>query len=175
MKPTQDIIDELRKESAHGPCPRRVSDLLTEAADRIDHLFASGIHTCHADCQRPMCVLRRERDKALAELAALRARVDELEAALRDACESSDSAGYGMIATTFILDLLARAESATPDHIRDAAKMVSSAKHPDTERTTIGEYEGQDGRRYWWTGNAWLYPGQEVAVVAARKHGGAHD
>ena len=68
MRPTQDIIDELRKESAHGPCPRRVSDMLTEAADRLDHLFASGIHTCHADCQRPMCVLRRERDKALAEL-----------------------------------------------------------------------------------------------------------
>lgn len=76
MKPTQEIIDELRKESAHGPCPRRVSDLLTEAADRLDHLFASGIHTCHADCQRPMCVLRRERDKALADLARVTAERD---------------------------------------------------------------------------------------------------
>lgn len=77
MKPTNDIIDELRKEAAHGPCPRRVSDLLTEAADRLDHLFASGIHTCHADCQRPMCVLRRERDKALAELERVKAERDD--------------------------------------------------------------------------------------------------
>lgn len=68
MKPTQDIIDELR-------CRNRwlKEDLLEEAAERLEHLFASGIHTCHADCQRPMCVLRRERDAALK-------RVKELEA-----------------------------------------------------------------------------------------------
>ena len=50
----------------------------------------------------------------------------------------------------------ARAESATP------------AKHPDTEPEVIGGYEGSDGRRYWWTGGAWIYPGQEVAIISAR-------
>lgn len=76
MKPTQEIIDELRKEAAHPPTPARVAGLFTEAADRIEHLYASGIHTCHADCQRPMCVLRRERDKALAELERVKAERD---------------------------------------------------------------------------------------------------
>ena len=52
---------------------------------------------------------------------------------------------------------LARAESATP------------AKHPDAEPEVIGGYEGEGGRRFWWTGGTWLYPGQEVAVISARK------
>ena len=76
MKPTQEIIDELRKEAAHPPTPARVAGLFTEAADRIEHLYASGIHTCHADCQRPMCVLRRERDKAHADLARVTAELE---------------------------------------------------------------------------------------------------
>jgi hypothetical protein len=107
MKPTTDIVEELRlynrwrrgDEAITAPDPTTLGKLIDDAADRIEHLFARGIHTCHDDCQRPMCVLRRERDKALADLAALRA----------------------------------RAESATPDHFRDATKMVSPAKHPDTE------------------------------------------
>ena len=69
MKTTDDIIDELRLAATSDPAPAGLSGLLTEAADRLDNLFASGIHTCHADCQRPMCVLRRERDKAQADLA----------------------------------------------------------------------------------------------------------
>lgn len=83
MKPTTDIVEELRlynrwrrgDEAITAPDPTTLGKLLDDAADRIEHLFASGIHTCHADCQRPMCVLRRERDKAQA----LRARVAELE------------------------------------------------------------------------------------------------
>jgi hypothetical protein len=30
----------------------------------IENLKASGIHTCHDKCKRPMCVMVRERDKA---------------------------------------------------------------------------------------------------------------
>ena len=176
----------MRKEAAHPPTPARVAGLFTEAADRIEHLYASGIHTCHADCQRPMCVLRRERDKALAELErvtaergakaeecreviahaakamedrhALRARVAELE---------DESADLRLKVTELrrrIYEIqqvekpaIARAESATP------------AKHPDAEPEVIGGYEGEGGRRFWWTGGTWLYPGQEVAVISARK------
>ena len=76
MKTTDDIIDELRLAATSDPAPAGLSGLLTEAADRLDNLFASGIHTCHDQCQRPMCVLRRERDKAQAELARVTAERD---------------------------------------------------------------------------------------------------
>jgi hypothetical protein len=32
-------------------------------AEEIENLKASGIHTCHDQCKRPMCVMRRERDR----------------------------------------------------------------------------------------------------------------
>ena len=84
MKPTTDIVEELRlynrwrrgDEAITAPDPTTLGKLLDDAADRIEHLFASGIHTCHADCQRPMCVLRRERDKAQADLARVTAERD---------------------------------------------------------------------------------------------------
>ena len=80
MKPTADIVEELRlynrwrrgDEAITAPDPTALGKLLDESADRLEHLFASGIHTCHADCQRPLCVMRRERDNARSELAAAR-------------------------------------------------------------------------------------------------------
>ena len=64
-----------------------------EGADAIESLRrdlenerARGIHTCHDRCDRPMCVLRRERD-------ALRARVAELEAALAN----REAAGFVLV------------------------------------------------------------------------------
>jgi len=41
---------------------------LTLAKDRIDDLEAATIHSCGANCQRPMCVLRRELADAKAQL-----------------------------------------------------------------------------------------------------------
>jgi len=35
-----------------------------EAIRQLENIKASSIHTCHDRCQRPMCVLRRERDEA---------------------------------------------------------------------------------------------------------------
>jgi hypothetical protein len=35
-----------------------------EAIRQLENLKASAIHTCHDQCQRPMCVLRRERDES---------------------------------------------------------------------------------------------------------------
>ena len=75
MKPTAEIVEELRDAVEQTTDPRYVR-LFMEAADRIEHLFASGIHTCHADCQRPLCVMRRERDKAQNDLARVTAELE---------------------------------------------------------------------------------------------------
>ena len=55
---------------------------LTAENERLENLTASGIHTCHADCQRPMCVMRRERDKAQSDLARVTAERDRYHDAL---------------------------------------------------------------------------------------------
>lgn len=52
-------------------------DELKQENERLENLTASGIHTCHSECQRPMCVLRRERDKLAAELMKVTAERDE--------------------------------------------------------------------------------------------------
>ena len=85
----------------------------------------------------------------------------ELEAALREILRIVDADGadesYDKAIAREAACAIARAESATP------------AKHPDAEPEVIGGYEGEGGRRFWWTGGTWLYPGQEVAVISARK------
>ena len=35
-----------------------------ERDEARDRQWADGIHSCHNECARPMCVLRRERDEA---------------------------------------------------------------------------------------------------------------
>jgi hypothetical protein len=35
-----------------------------EARRKLEDLDVAAIHSCHDQCQRPMCVLRRERDEA---------------------------------------------------------------------------------------------------------------
>ena len=42
---------------------RGVGLLRDEAIRQLENIKASSIHSCHDQCQRPMCVLRRERDK----------------------------------------------------------------------------------------------------------------
>jgi hypothetical protein len=47
----------------------------------IENLKASGIHTCRDQCQRPMCVMRRERDEAREleeKLAKAKAKLEEI-------------------------------------------------------------------------------------------------
>lgn len=38
------------------------------AIRQLENLKASAIHTCHDQCQRPMCVLRRERDEVMRQI-----------------------------------------------------------------------------------------------------------
>jgi hypothetical protein len=60
-----------------SPVLRAVSQRLErerdEAIRQLENIKASSIHTCHDECQRPMCVLRRERDELAALLAAEKA------------------------------------------------------------------------------------------------------
>jgi len=44
---------------------------LNAARAEIERLDTVGIHSCHKDCQRLPCVLRRERDEARAEIEAI--------------------------------------------------------------------------------------------------------
>lgn len=60
------------------------------------------------------------------------ARVAELVAALRETLDDPNSTISGALYYR-MEQVLARAESGVPDHIRDAAQMVSPDKHPDTE------------------------------------------
>lgn len=43
-----------------------------EAREALENHMAATIHTCHDECKRPMCVLRRERDEAREEAARIR-------------------------------------------------------------------------------------------------------
>lgn len=38
-----------------------------EARQELENRDASGVHSCHANCKRPICVIRRERDEARRE------------------------------------------------------------------------------------------------------------
>lgn len=66
-------IIKLCRERAEGYGAMRHTALtaiaLDKAADEIERLDTNGIHSCHDECTRPMCVQRR--------------RIEALEAALR--------------------------------------------------------------------------------------------
>lgn len=51
---------------------RRLSQERDEAREALENHMAATIHTCHDECKRPMCVLRRERDEAREEAARIR-------------------------------------------------------------------------------------------------------
>ena len=51
---------------------RRMERERDEARRKLEDLNVAAIHSCHDQCQRPMCVLRRERDELLERNAKLR-------------------------------------------------------------------------------------------------------
>jgi len=53
--------DSLRDATVQSEFARTLERELNEARDRQ---WANSIHSCHNECARPMCVLRRERDEA---------------------------------------------------------------------------------------------------------------
>jgi hypothetical protein len=60
---------------------------LAAAREEIERLDTVGIHSCHNDCQRPNCVLRRE-------LKAVTEQRDRLAVALKELLTTGDN-GYG--------------------------------------------------------------------------------
>ena len=57
--------DSLRDATVQSEFARTLERELNEVRDRQ---WADAIHSCHNECARPMCVLRRERDEAIAAL-----------------------------------------------------------------------------------------------------------
>ena len=56
-----------------------------EARRQFENLKAAAIHTCHDQCQKPMCVLRRERDEAREKIKRQAERIRQLEGATNHA------------------------------------------------------------------------------------------
>ena len=51
-----------------------------------------------------------------------------------------------------------------------AAQAQLAAERKELEEAEVlGKYYGVAGRRWWWSGGAWLYPGQKVVVIDAAK------
>jgi hypothetical protein len=73
----QPIIYAINENGYQVPCvdieyARKLERERDEARRRLEDLDVAAIHSCHNECQRPMCVLRRERDELLERNAKLR-------------------------------------------------------------------------------------------------------
>ena len=53
-----------------------------EARRKLNNLDVTAIHSCHNECQRPICVLRRERDEARDDAAHWKSEWEIVEARL---------------------------------------------------------------------------------------------
>lgn len=71
-----------------------------------------------------------------------------------------------------VLAALLEDADAGNDVIRDAALNLTAAlaEFWDHEEL-LGSNPRTDGRRDWWSGGVWLYPGDEVVVLRARQPG----
>ena len=59
-------------EDEHYPWPRfPAAAELRRLHAEVERLTVNGIHTCHQECQRPMCRLTRQRDALLEALKAM--------------------------------------------------------------------------------------------------------
>jgi hypothetical protein len=65
-------MDGVTYDGAVASLCRRMERERDEARKKLEDLDVAAIHSCHNECQRPMCVLRRERDELLERNAKLR-------------------------------------------------------------------------------------------------------
>ncbi len=55
-----------------------------EAREALENHTTATIHTCHSECKRPMCVLRRERDEAREKLSRVLKLLDDYDQAIKN-------------------------------------------------------------------------------------------
>ena len=51
-------------ESAARRVAEKAAAEIAQLQARIDNITAQGVHSCHDECQRPLCIMRRERGAA---------------------------------------------------------------------------------------------------------------
>ena len=113
---------------------------LAEAKQEIERLDTRGIHSCHDNCQRPMCVLRRElktvtdqRDEALSDLEFRRDLYKIQTKRLDDVCEQRDRLAEACRLLMKIIGPLENPEWATDEEIDRAYDAGEAALEAITE------------------------------------------
>jgi hypothetical protein len=55
------------------------------------------------------------------------------------------------------------------DSESDARRIAAALSASSEVEDVIGEYSRDDGRREWWSGGAWLYPGDQIIIRSTEK------
>lgn len=61
----ESLLDDIDVSDAINSLARADTEIAA-LREEVQNLKATSIHTCHAHCRRPLCVMRRERDAAQA-------------------------------------------------------------------------------------------------------------
>ena len=132
----QGITEKLPNVSVPQPCQMRAE--LAEASLKVAREQISALRARVAELEKEAMILRGTVEAVTTQRQQAEQRKAELVEALREVDEIVNDANHSAedrlcAAANRLLNT--SAESATPDHIPDAAKMVSAtpAKHPDTE------------------------------------------
>jgi hypothetical protein len=86
---------------------------LTAALAEIDRLDVAGIHTCHSECQKSNCVLRRE-------LTAVTAQRDRLAESLANLVKANETWNQGM------MDVIGRPPNWNDSYLNEAKSALQS-------------------------------------------------
>jgi len=73
---------EMMMEDLPWDKPDEIVDMILELRaeiERLENITASGIHTCSEQCQRPMCVMRRQLRDANAKITELEEQLENLK------------------------------------------------------------------------------------------------
>jgi hypothetical protein len=86
---------------------------LTAALAEIDRLDVAGIHTCHSECQKSNCVLRRE-------LTTVTEQRDRLAEALANLVKANETWNQGM------MDVIGRPPNWNDSYLNEAKSALQS-------------------------------------------------
>lgn len=113
MTPTEsnqmlELVDKMIRERDVALEDARLARALHEIANQqriqaeceLGNLKITEVHSCHSFCERPACVLRRERDAAMKQLVTHRIRDVKIRYFLEDICKAGDALHLGGFLTT---------------------------------------------------------------------------